>query len=245
LFIIMYMAGYDNGNDSRKYVPAKQRATSRMIASVVTTIAMKALTWVETKLAHSENARTYRRRITIAKGINYHPTPLKRRGNYLTKICALTAVSMQATRASERLVQFDTDSAPIGVDNRCTACISHAIEDFEGPLAECNRAIKGFGGTRTEGVQIGTLKWKWLDDEGRTHTFLIPKSYYVPQGKVRLLSPQHWAQTRKDFSPIQGTTSETTATHVTLRWNQRQHRLTIPLGRTDNVATLHMATGIQ
>ena len=92
-----------------------------------------------------------------------------------------------------------------------------------------------------EGVQIGTLKWKWLDDDGRTHTFLIPKSYYVPQGKVRLLSPQHWAQTRRDFSPIQGTTSETTATHVILRWNQRQHRLTIPLGRTDNVATLHMA----
>ena len=85
-------------------------------------------------------------------------------------------------------VRFNTDSAPIGVDNRCTACISHAIEDFEGPLEECNRAIKGFGGTRTEGVQIGTLKWKWLDDDGKTHTFLIPKSYYVPQGKVRLLS---------------------------------------------------------
>ena len=26
LFIIMYMAGYDNANDSRKYVPAKHKA---------------------------------------------------------------------------------------------------------------------------------------------------------------------------------------------------------------------------
>ena len=109
LFIIMYMAGYDNANDSRKYVPAKHRATSRMIANVVTTIATKALTWVETKLAHSENARTYRHRIAIAKRSNYHHTLRKRRGNYLIKICALTAVSMQATRASERSVQFDTD----------------------------------------------------------------------------------------------------------------------------------------
>ena len=124
MFIIMYMAGYDNANDSREYVPAKRRATTRMIANVVRSMTTKALTWVETKLAHSENARTYRRRIAIAKRSNYHHTLRKRRGNYLIKICALTAVSMQATRASERLVQFDTDSAPIGVDNRCTVCIS-------------------------------------------------------------------------------------------------------------------------
>ena len=243
LFIIMYMAGYDNANDSRKYIPAKHRATSRMIARVDTNMATNDLTWMEAQMIHMMYMRSYRRRVAIARRSTHHHYTRKRRGNYLTKICALTAVSMQATRNGERFVQFDTDSAPIGVDNRCTAYISHAIEDFEGPLEECNRAIKGFRGTRTEGVQIGTLKWKWLDDSGRAHTFLIPKSYYVPQGKVRLLSPQHWAQTRKDFSPTQGTTSETTARHVILRWNQRQHTLTIPLGRTDNVATFHMAPG--
>jgi hypothetical protein len=54
------------------------------------------------------------------------------------------------------------------------------IEDFEGPLEESNQAIKGFSGSRTTGVKIGTMAWKWLDDEGKDEfKFLIPKSFYV------------------------------------------------------------------
>ena len=43
-----------------------------------------------------------------------------------------------------------------------------------------------------------------LDDQGLEHKFYFPRSSYItgssyiPEGKVRLLSPQHWAQTQKD-----------------------------------------------
>jgi hypothetical protein len=47
-------------------------------------------------------------------------------------------------------------------------------------------------------VKIGTITWKWLDDEGKSHKFVIPKLFYVPSANVRLFSPQHWAQTQKD-----------------------------------------------
>ena len=57
----------------------------------------------------------------------------------------------------ENVTRFDTDSAPVGIGNRCTVCISHMSQDFIGPLREANRSIKGFGGTRTDGVKIGTL----------------------------------------------------------------------------------------
>jgi hypothetical protein len=90
---------------------------------------------------------------------------------------------------------------------------------------------------------IGTISWKWQDDDGMIHKFLIPKSFYVKEGDVRLLSPQHWAQTQKDVKPIQGTGSETVANQVTLFWNQRKHKLTIPLSRTSNVATYNLAPG--
>jgi len=33
----------------------------------------------------------------------------------------------------EREAHFDTDSTPVGIDNRCTACISHVAGDFVGP----------------------------------------------------------------------------------------------------------------
>ena len=105
------------------------------------------------------------------------------------------AVAMQASKGKHTIeTQFDTDSQPIGLDNRASACISHKSTDFVGPLMDSNRVIKSFGGGKTKSVMIGTLKWKWLDDEGTEHVSIIPNSYYVPEGRVRLLSPQHWAQ---------------------------------------------------
>ena len=78
-------------------------------------------------------------------------------------------------------------------------------------------------------VSQGTLIWKWLDDAGELHRFEIPNSYYVPDGNVRLLSPQHWAQAQKDTTPTQGTGETTDANNVTLFWNQRQNKLTVPI----------------
>jgi hypothetical protein len=107
------------------------------------------------------------------------------------------AMNAKTAIASERRVRFDTDSGEIGVDNRCTACISHDPADFEPhSLKPTNRVVKGFAGSVTANVQVGTLVWTWENDEGVTTTFRIPNSYYVPSGSVRLLSPQHWAQTQ-------------------------------------------------
>jgi hypothetical protein len=137
---------------------------------------------------------------------------------------AFVAVAMQVngmqSNCLETMVTFNADSVPVGVDNRCTGCVSNRIEDFEGPMVESNRATKGFGGSRTTGMMIGTLAWKWMDNEGREHKFLIPKSLCVKGGNVRLLSPQHWAQAQKDTKPVQGTGSKTDAQQVTLFWNQ-------------------------
>eukprot|EP00978_Attheya_sp_CCMP212_P018474 scaffold50569_cov62-Attheya_sp.AAC.1 len=118
----------------------------------------------------------------------------------------------------EQNVAFDTDSAPIGIDNRCSGCISHKVGNFIGELKESSsRAIKGIGGTQTTGLKMGTIVWRWSDNEGRIHKFHIPYSYYVLQGEVRLLSPQHWAKTQKDYKPIlKGTGSETNSKNIIL-----------------------------
>ena len=128
-----------------------------------------------------------------------------------TAIIMTAVMAMQAKHGHvhAHTINFDTDAQPIGVDNRCTACISHIADDFEGPLYDSNRKIKGFGGTHTTNLKTGTLKWKWADDEGKIHTFHIPNSYYVPDGGVRLLSPQHWAKSQKDCKPTPGTGATT------------------------------------
>ena len=137
----------------------------------------------------------------------------------------MASVAMQAEGAEsfEHQMTFDTNSIPIGVDNRYNGCISHRIEDFEGPLIDTGQQMKGFDGSQPSNVQMDTLIWKWQDNQGRIHKFKIPKSFYSPNGGVRLLSPHHWAQTQKD---MRGTRSDTTSKEVTLFWNKRHDQLT-------------------
>ena len=60
-----------------------------------------------------------------------------------------------------------------------------------------------------------------------------------------MLSPQHWAQTQKDRKPTAGTGSETLDDKITLFWKQWKCKLTVPLGRNDNVATFTLADGFK
>eukprot|EP00978_Attheya_sp_CCMP212_P030428 scaffold111925_cov48-Attheya_sp.AAC.1 len=124
-----------------------------------------------------------------------------------------------------------------------TGCISHIAEDFIGELRDSGRVIKGFGGTKNTGIKIGTLLWKWCDNEGQEHKFKIPNSFYIPQGGVRLLSPQHWVKAQGDRKPVEGTGETTNSKEVILYWNQHKHRLTIPLSVATNVATFRTAPG--
>jgi hypothetical protein len=62
---------------------------------------------------------------------------------------------------------------------------------------------------------------------------------------IRLLSPQHWACTQNDKMPIQRTGCETLDSQVTLFWDQRKMKLTIPPGKDDNVATFQLASGYE
>jgi len=65
------------------------------------------------------------------------------------------------------VVNFDTDSSAIGLDNRCTACIANRSEDFDGPVTKTDRTVRAFASGRVANVYTGTVVWKWLDDEAK------------------------------------------------------------------------------
>jgi hypothetical protein len=161
-------------------------------------------------------------------------------------LIAMPAVAMQANvKQSERITPFDTDTQWIGVDNRCSGCISHIKSDFVGRLNPTTRTIKGFAGSRTVNVPIGTLRsWECEDDNGPTLSFLIPNSYSVPDGKVRLLSPQNWAQLQTSSRKKRENCGErTTGNGCELFWGEGFTKR-IKLGN-DNVATFPMAPGFK
>ena len=186
-------------------------------------------TWIDSKIKLESRAN---------RAVNQHRSRNKR------ALKAMTVLAMRASAHTERQTRFDTDSDIVGVDNRCSGCISHVKEDFIGELKPCNRAIKGFGGTRTMNVSTGTLRWSWEDDHGQVHTFDIPNSYYVPDGHVRLLSPQHWAQSYTNSRKRRKDRGEhTNGNECVLYWQGGKHNRHIQLGQKDNVATFTLAPG--
>jgi hypothetical protein len=109
-------------------------------------------------------------------------------GCHISTLTCLTATSKSALPSS---LSFDTDSGPVGIDNRCSVCMSHVKSDFVGELVESALDVTGFHGTKRCQVYRGTIKWCIADDKGVVHNILIPGSYYVPSGNHRLISPQH------------------------------------------------------
>ena len=184
-------------NDS-KYVPKSKRwKYMRKMINYSTALGSRIGTAIEQCVQNMQTRHTrkttMRDRRKVAERMNNNRSYIQR--NSARAFVAYTAFCF-ATQAKankhDNIVRFDTDSAKVGIDNRCSACISHVIEDFEGPMIDTTRVIKGYGGTKTYNLKMGTLVWKWADNLGKVHKFTIPNSYYSPDGNVRLLSPQCW-----------------------------------------------------
>jgi hypothetical protein len=115
---------------------------------------------------------------------------------------------------------FDTDSFVISVDTFASITLgNHAdqLKNLKGIQGELG--IKG----------MGTFKFHIEDNKGGVHLIKIPNSKYVPDLKVCLLSPHHWAQKAKDHYPVpKGTKTDADNKALTLIWNQRKYRRTIP-----------------
>jgi hypothetical protein len=92
-------------------------------------------------------------------------------------------------------------------------------------------------------MEVLTQQW-WEQSSGklRIHSFILPNTYYSPLVETRLLSPQHWAQTRK-----KGRDSYCITYHdaIIMRWNKDKYQITAPLDNRKhrNVGVVRSATG--
>ena len=233
--ILCYTLFWQADNEARPYVPKSKRPKH----CAWLTLSIKRLT---DAIKQWEVGQKSRKKRTKRASIRYSPCTMAHRRTRAVLVNEVIAMQTHMSKHTNN-ASFDTDSGSVGIDNRCSGCMSDKASDFDGELRPVKRTIKGFGGSKTYNVMMGTLKWKIEDDDGKIHTFRIPNSYYVPDGGVRLLSPQHWAKTQKDLKPTQGTGTTTLSDKVTMFWNQRKYRKTIHLDLKTNVATMPLAPG--
>ena len=199
--------------------------------------------------AERNRHRQRRQRLALALDNHQHSNRRARITAPIRMMAILTVMSLLAHSVKHngsrgRSNMFDSDSGAVGIDSRCSACISDRKEDFGNTLRPCNKVVKVFGGALVKNVMTGTITWNVEDNSGRSHTFSIPGSYYVPDGQVRLMSPQHWAKVKPDHKPRpNGTRCVTNDDSMELQWAQRKHKLTVQIDPAINVATFYLAPG--
>ncbi len=165
---------------------------------------------------------------------------------YQSSIC-LDSTYDEDNSSGTQTLRVDSDSIPIRIDNCCTRSISYDREDFISdtlrPVHKC--FVKGFGGSMTPITHKGTIVWKMLDDTGQQHNVTIPDSLFVPTAKIRLLSPQHWAQSAKaEGNPMHPVSCTTLDDRISITWNGGRYIKTIHLDpEGSNTATLWTKPG--
>ncbi len=151
--------------------------------------------------------------------------------------------SMQTTTPTPHRVHFDSDSYDIFVDNCCSHTLTNDIKDYIEPPVKSTVKVRGYNGS-TNSTMVGTVKWKIKDDKGKVHSFILPNTYYSPSVETRLLSPQHWAQTRKKGRDSYCITYPDA---IIMRWNKDKYQITAPLDNRKhrNVGVVRSAPGIK
>jgi hypothetical protein len=121
-------------------------------------------------------------------------------------------------------IHFDTDSFVIGVDTFASITLGNHPNQFEDLEMHKDTEVEGIkGGLDIKGT--GIFKFHIKDDEGGVHLIKIPNRKYVPDLKVCLLLPHHWAQEARDHYPVpKGTRMEEDDKALTLIWKQCKHR---------------------
>jgi hypothetical protein len=104
---------------------------------------------------------------------------------------------------------FDADSFVIGVDTFASITLGNHPDQFEDLKMHNDTEVEGIkGGLDIKGT--GTFKFHIEDDKGGVQLIKIPNSKYVPDLRVCLLLPHHWAQEAKDHYPVpKGTKMDT------------------------------------
>ena len=166
--------------------------------------------------------------------------------NAVSKILACCSSEIERKNNNVDKESFDTDSKEIGIDNRTSYTMSGFINDFVGPIEPTsNYSVRGISGTRVAVNGIGTIKWRVMDDEGREHDFVIPRSLYIKSFRGRLLSPQHWSQNANDNYPKKdGTICVTTSNKLFLKWEQLRYTKTVPIDQINNCFSMRTVSGV-
>ena len=237
LLFLGWLSFYEPKTEPPSYTPKSQRMPkSQWIKAYLKFIQGANIHWPR----HSITTTTGQRSRRSGYPLGYkRQTKRKRKPPPMVEAFPTTNADKQI-----KTIQWDSDGQPLMVDNGASASITPHLADFISPPKPINSKVKGIGG-HAQATYKGTLQWKIQDDQGQSHRFTLPNSYYVATAPSRILCPQHLAQTAKDNYPLPLGTGEVTGDeYIQLFWDQRKYVKTIKLDPRRNIGMTHTSPGI-
>ena len=168
------------------------------------------------------------------------PRILSKQGDALPSVTLMCLASRIQSTGTDH--SYDSDSYQLGIDNHASYSMTNNQADFIDTPVKVRVRIKGINGNVVSALR-GTVKWSIEDDDGVSHTLIIPGTYYLPMLPLRLLSPQHLAQALRPQETMRdGTYCLTFANRLQMVWQDRKYTRTVPL-TTANVGIIRSSPG--
>jgi hypothetical protein len=104
------------------------------------------------------------------------------------------ALNIDDKVSSSSSVRFDADSVTVICDNSANVHVCNTKSCFVGEIQmDKSLQVATIGGRQNASAGIGTVRWKWNDDDGVSHTFEIRDVLYFPESPVNILSVTKFA----------------------------------------------------
>ena len=128
-------------------------------------------------------------------------------------------------KVQDETVSFDTDSSHIVCDNSANVHICNDKSMFIGDLRKTDKHyVATIAGQKSAASAMGTVQWKWKDDNGKQHSYDIRDVLYFPTSPVNILSVTGFADQLNDD---EGTGIDTKRSKSRFYWQNSQFQRTI------------------
>ena len=87
-----------------------------------------------------------------------------------------------------------------------------------------NQGVATIGGKGRQPSGIGTVRWIWRDDSGKSHEYLVKDALFYPQYPINILSVTFFARQLNDLT---GTGIDTKQLTSCFYWESSKYSLTI------------------
>ena len=115
---------------------------------------------------------------------------------------------------------FDTDASFVVCDNSANTHICNDKEMFITFKKTTSGMVATIGGKLNRPEGIGTVEWKWKDDEGVIHTEKLENVLHFPQSPINIMSVTEYARQLNDE---EGTGIDTKMKYSRFYWKNNQY----------------------